>query len=112
MFEAQTSLTAAYFTCVLGVLGLLRKGAGYTFGQDVSEKFNQSNGFWAQTHTQMAVNGPVTVPFLMHVDARCSASIQSGLNLIARAHQLVMEGYNWTHESCLQPISSHSCVAL
>ena len=51
MFEAQTSLTAAYFTCVLGVLGLLRKGAGYTFGQDVSEKFNQSNGFWAHTHT-------------------------------------------------------------
>eukprot|EP00439_Symbiodinium_sp_Y106_P076364 s271_g15.t1 len=52
--------------------GVSPRGAGYTFGQDVSEKFNQSNG----------------------------------LNLIARAHQLVMEGYNWTHESCLQPISS------
>jgi serine/threonine-protein phosphatase 2A catalytic subunit len=40
------------------------RGAGYTFGQDISEQFNRNNG----------------------------------LTLIARAHQLVMEGYNWCHE--------------
>lgn len=40
------------------------RGAGYNFGQDISEGFNHSNR----------------------------------LTLIARAHQLVMEGYNWSHE--------------
>ncbi|KCV69413.1 serine/threonine-protein phosphatase 2A catalytic subunit alpha isoform [Fonticula alba] len=44
--------------------GISPRGAGYTFGQDVSEQFNHNNG----------------------------------LTLIARAHQLVMEGYNWCHE--------------
>merc|ERR1712203_442704 len=44
--------------------GISPRGAGYTFGQDVSEQFNHSNG----------------------------------LKLIARAHQLVMEGYNWCHD--------------
>ena len=34
---------------------------GYTFGQDISQKFNHDNG----------------------------------LRFVARAHQLVMEGYNW-----------------
>jgi len=40
------------------------RGAGYNFGQDISEAYNHANG----------------------------------LTLIARAHQLVMEGYNWSHE--------------
>eukprot|EP00747_Dinoflagellata_sp_TGD_P167040 gnl/TRDRNA2_/TRDRNA2_190788_c0_seq1.p1 gnl/TRDRNA2_/TRDRNA2_190788_c0~~gnl/TRDRNA2_/TRDRNA2_190788_c0_seq1.p1 ORF type:complete len:350 (+),score=55.81 gnl/TRDRNA2_/TRDRNA2_190788_c0_seq1:95-1051(+) len=44
--------------------GISPRGAGYTFGQDISEQFNHSNG----------------------------------LKLIARAHQLVMEGYNWCHD--------------
>lgn len=44
--------------------GISPRGAGYTFGQDISEQFNHTNG----------------------------------LNLVARAHQLVMEGYSWTHE--------------
>ncbi|KAF7796472.1 hypothetical protein EIP86_007649 [Pleurotus ostreatoroseus] len=41
--------------------GISPRGAGYTFGQDISEAFNHNNG----------------------------------LTLVARAHQLVMEGYNW-----------------
>merc|ERR1719146_225643 len=41
--------------------GVSPRGAGFTFGQDVSDHFTQVNG----------------------------------LTLIARAHQLVMEGYNW-----------------
>lgn len=41
--------------------GISPRGAGYTFGQDISENFNYNNG----------------------------------VEMIARAHQLVMEGYSW-----------------
>lgn len=44
--------------------GASPRGAGYTFGQDISVAFNHANN----------------------------------LTLIARAHQLVMEGYNWSHD--------------
>ena len=44
--------------------GISPRGAGYTFGLDISEQFNHNNG----------------------------------LMLVARAHQLVMEGYNWCHD--------------
>lgn len=44
--------------------GMSPRGAGYTFGQDISEGFNHLND----------------------------------LSLVARAHQLVMEGYNWCHD--------------
>jgi len=44
--------------------GMSPRGAGYTFGMDVSTQFNEKNG----------------------------------LKTIARAHQLVMNGYNWSHE--------------
>lgn len=47
-----------------GGWGISPRGAGYTFGQDISEIFNHSNN----------------------------------LTLVSRAHQLVMEGYNWCHE--------------
>lgn len=43
--------------------GISPRGAGYTFGADISEAFTRSNN----------------------------------LSFIARAHQLVMEGYNWAH---------------
>jgi len=48
------------------------RGAGSTFGQDISEQFNHKNG----------------------------------LSLIARAHQLVMEGYNWCHNQNVVTIFS------
>lgn len=44
--------------------GISPRGAGYTFGQDVSEAFNHTNG----------------------------------LSLVARAHQMVMDGYLWSHD--------------
>lgn len=44
--------------------GISPRGAGYTFGIDISEQFNHHNG----------------------------------LTLIARAHQLVIDGYSWVHE--------------
>ncbi|KAL7673172.1 hypothetical protein ACOME3_008040 [Neoechinorhynchus agilis] len=47
-----------------GGWGISPRGAGYTFGQDISQTFNHQNG----------------------------------LSLVSRAHQLVMEGYNWCHE--------------
>jgi serine/threonine-protein phosphatase 2A catalytic subunit len=47
-----------------GGWGISPRGAGYTFGQDISETFNHTNG----------------------------------LTLVARVHQLVMEGYNWCHD--------------
>jgi len=52
--------------------GISPRGAGYTFGQDITEQFN-------------AVNG---------------------LNLIVRAHQLVMEGFGWHHGKGLITIFS------
>ncbi|XP_047071212.1 serine/threonine-protein phosphatase PP2A-2 catalytic subunit-like isoform X1 [Lolium rigidum] len=52
--------------------GISPRGAGYTFGQDISEQFNHTNN----------------------------------LKLIARAHQLVMEGFNWAHEQKVVTIFS------
>ena len=52
--------------------GISPRGAGYTFGQDVSEQFNHTNG----------------------------------LSLVARAHQLVMEGYNLVHNDNVVTIFS------
>ncbi|KAK4379608.1 hypothetical protein RND71_001470 [Anisodus tanguticus] len=52
--------------------GMSPRGAGYTFGQDISEQFHHTNN----------------------------------LKLIARAHQLVMEGYNWSHEQKVVTIFS------
>jgi len=63
--------------------GISPRGAGYTFGQDISEAFNHNNG----------------------------------LTLVARAHQLVMEGYNWSQDRNVVTIFSgertlHSCFKL
>jgi len=52
--------------------GISPRGAGYTFGQDISESFNHTNG----------------------------------TSLVARAHQLTMEGYNWAHEKNVVTIFS------
>ena len=52
--------------------GISPRGAGYTFGQDISEMFNHRNG----------------------------------LKSVCRAHQLVMEGYNMSHQSNVVTIFS------
>ena len=52
--------------------GISPRGAGFTFGADVSAAYNQRNG----------------------------------LTTVARAHQLVMEGYNWSHEGAVVTIFS------
>ena len=52
--------------------GISPRGAGFTFGADISAAFNQRNG----------------------------------LTTVARAHQLVMEGYNWSHEGAVTIFSA------
>ena len=52
--------------------GISPRGAGYTFGQDISEQFNHVNN----------------------------------LKLISRAHQLVMNGFNWSHDKHVVTIFS------
>jgi len=52
--------------------GISPRGAGYTFGSDITERFNRTNGF----------------------------------KFIVRAHQLVMEGYNWAHSQALVTVFS------
>jgi serine/threonine-protein phosphatase 2A catalytic subunit len=52
--------------------GISPRGAGFTFGHDISETFNHTNG----------------------------------TSLVARAHQLVMEGYTWSHEKNVVTIFS------
>jgi len=49
-----------------------RRGAGYMWGQDVSERFNHENG----------------------------------VSVIVRAHQCVMEGYEWAHERSVLTVFS------
>lgn len=52
--------------------GMSPRGAGYTFGPDISPQFNHTNG----------------------------------LQLVARAHQLVTDGYLWAHEKNVVTIFS------
>ncbi|RAH63506.1 serine/threonine-protein phosphatase PP2A catalytic subunit [Aspergillus piperis CBS 112811] len=52
--------------------GISPRGAGYTFGIDITEAFNHRNG----------------------------------LSLVARAHQMVMDGYFWSHPESLVTIFS------
>ena len=52
--------------------GISPRGAGYSFGQDITEQFNQTNG----------------------------------LKLVSRAHQLVMNGYNWSHDKNIVTVFS------
>lgn len=58
--------------------GISPRGAGYTFGQDISEAFNHNNG----------------------------------LTLVARAHQLVMEGYNWSQDRNVVTIFSGTSTSM
>ena len=52
--------------------GVSPRGAGYSFGQDISEQFNHVNG----------------------------------LQQLARAHQLVMSGFNWSHNKNIVTVFS------
>ena len=53
-----------------------------------------SNGFKHCLFSILRVARPPTNPWPRKFNQ------SNGLNLIARAHQLVMEGFNWAHEQC------------
>ena len=61
-----------------GGWGISPRGAGFTFGQDISEQFNHTND----------------------------------LSLIARAHQLVMEGFSWSHQENVVTIFSLQTIVI
>jgi serine/threonine-protein phosphatase 2A catalytic subunit len=63
--------------------GISPRGAGYTFGQDISEQVR--NILFFVIHANV-------------IHLFCQFNSNNGLNLVSRAHQLVMEGYNWSHE--------------
>ena len=65
------SLSLSLFSLSCG-WGISPRGAGYTFGQDITEQFTHING----------------------------------LHFIARAHQLVMEGYQWQHNRSVVTVFS------
>ena len=56
--------------------GISPRGAGYTFGQDIAQQFNHTNG----------------------------------LSLISRAHQLVMEGFNWCQVGLQNVVTFSICL--
>ncbi|PWA51532.1 hypothetical protein CTI12_AA462740 [Artemisia annua] len=118
--------------------GISPRGAGYTFGQDISEQFNHTNNLKliARAH-QLVMEGfnwahdqkVVTIFSAPNYCYRCGnmASIlevddcqghtfiqdiseqfnhTNNLKLIARAHQLVMEGFNWAHDQKVVTIFS------
>jgi hypothetical protein len=69
MFLTLVSLPINFYSCGWGISP---RGAGYTFGQDITEQFTHING----------------------------------LHFIARAHQLVMEGYQWQHNRMVVTVFS------
>lgn len=72
--EKRFAYPLFYFVYVMRSCGwgISPRGAGYTFGQDITEQFTHING----------------------------------LHFIARAHQLVMEGYQWQHNRMVVTVFS------
>lgn len=72
-----------------GGWGISPRGAGYTFGQ-VSEKTIVANILNKTMHLHVGI--------LTLQDISETFNSTNGLTLVSRAHQLVMEGYNWCHD--------------
>ncbi len=83
--------------------GICPRGAGYTFGGDVSEQFNHTNGLslvarFACKCENVKTNSLSKYYFLPPAYAQTH-----------RAHQLTMEGFNWFCP-CHSIISRHLCI--
>lgn len=70
--------------------GISPRGAGYTFGQGTSPFLFPY----------------VCLPLTPFEDVSDHFNHANGLTLISRAHQLVMEGYNWSHDQSVVTIFS------
>lgn len=71
-----------------GGWGISPRGAGYTFGQ-VSREIEIELG---------TMTDSIMYTFLHIQDISETFNNTNGLTLVSRAHQLVMEGYNWCHD--------------
>ena len=71
-----------------GGWGISPRGAGYTFGQ-VNTYIGICRFFLLHFFQNMN-------PFFQDISETFNHS--NGLTLVSRAHQLVMEGYNWCHD--------------
>lgn len=71
-----------------GGWGISPRGAGYTFGQ-VSREIEIELG---------TMTDSIMYTFLYIQDISETFNNTNGLTLVSRAHQLVMEGYNWCHD--------------
>jgi serine/threonine-protein phosphatase 2A catalytic subunit len=79
--------------------GISPRGAGYTFGQVWT--FDDSSQFqWCFL---------LILQLLLFQDISEQFNHTNNLRLIARAHQLVMEGFNWAHVSVCS-LSAQLCV--
>jgi serine/threonine-protein phosphatase 2A catalytic subunit len=77
--------------------GISPRGAGYTFGQGTN--------FTIPTFLCNACPSSRN-HFLYPADVSDHFNHANGLTLISRAHQLVMEGYNWSHDQSVVTIFS------
>lgn len=73
-----------------GGWGISPRGAGYTFGQ-VSRELELELELGTMTDSIMYT-------FFYIQDISETFNNTNGLTLVSRAHQLVMEGYNWCHD--------------
>ena len=68
--------------------GISPRGAGYTFGQDISEAFNHNNGLTlvARAH-QLVMEGQCHKPYALRPDVCCRCRLLPR----SRAHRLQLE---------------------
>lgn len=79
--------------------GISPRGAGYTFGQVISGSLSLGSMWYCFYLT-----------WFFYQDISEQFNHTNSLKLIARAHQLVMEGYNWGHVISLSSLPS-SCFS-
>lgn len=83
--------------------GISPRGAGYTFGSDVTESFNHNNGASCSLLACSCSSSHPKLTTSLHI---VHTHMYTGLDLISRAHQLVMEGYLWAHQRGIVTIFS------
>lgn len=71
--------------------GISPRGAGYTFGQVHLSPFSGTN----TQNVSSLLGYLLTLALLQDISEQFNHT--NNLKLIARAHQLVMEGFNWGH---------------